>query len=46
MPLPICSTTPRIIYGFYPPIAVYSGMLDKLTQPKSSIQNIGLALGA
>lgn len=29
---------PRAIHGFYPPIVVYQAMLDKLNQPRSSIQ--------
>ncbi len=37
---------PRAIHGFYPPISVYQAMLDKLNPPNSSIQYIGVALGA
>ena len=29
---------PRAVHGFYPPIAVYQSMLDKLNQPNSSVQ--------
>ncbi len=29
---------PRAIHGFYPPIAVYQAMLQKLTQASSSLQ--------
>ena len=34
----LLNTRPRAIHGFYPPIAVYQAMLDKLNQPSSSIQ--------
>jgi IS30 family transposase len=29
---------PRAIHGFYPPISVYQAMLEKISQPHSSIQ--------
>jgi IS30 family transposase len=29
---------PRAIHGFYPPISVYQAMLEKVSQPQSSIQ--------
>jgi IS30 family transposase len=29
---------PRAIHGFYPPIVVYQALLDKLSQPNSSLQ--------
>ncbi len=29
---------PRAIHGFYPPIAVYQAMLEKLTQASHSLQ--------
>jgi IS30 family transposase len=32
------NSRPRAIHGFYPPISVYQAMLEKLTQPNSSIQ--------
>jgi IS30 family transposase len=42
----LLNTHPRAIYGFYPPISVYQAMLDKLKQLNSSIQQLGVALGA
>jgi len=32
------NSRPRAIHGFYPPISVYQALLDKLSQPNSSIQ--------
>jgi transposase, IS30 family len=32
------NSRPRAMHGFYPPIAVYRAMLEKLNQPDSSIQ--------
>lgn len=34
----LLNTRPRAIHGFYPPIAVYQAMLNKISQPNSSIQ--------
>ena len=34
----LLNTRPRAIHGFYPPIVVYQAMLDKISQPNSSIQ--------
>lgn len=32
------NSRPRAIHGFYPPISVYQAMLEKVSQPHSSIQ--------
>ena len=32
------NSRPRAIHGFYPPISVYQAMLEKISQPDSSIQ--------
>lgn len=32
------NSRPRAIHGFYPPISVYQAMLEKISQPHSSIQ--------
>jgi len=34
----LLNNRPRAVHGFYPPIAVYQAMFDKLNQPNSSIQ--------
>ena len=34
----LLNTRPRAIHGFYPPIAVYQAMLDKLNHHDFSIQ--------
>ena len=37
-PLHRWANRPRAIHGFYPPIAVYQAMLEKLTQASHSLQ--------
>ena len=34
----LLNNRPRAIHGFYPPISVYRAMLEKISQPHSSIQ--------